>query len=183
MKEQVFLTTSRLLLRSLTKSDSSKFQQFEEQNKEHFAKWASTVGNISYDDQFKEYEKEYEAGKSIRFVFFIKNDIEADIIGICNFTQIFRSAFHACYLGYKIDKSYEGKGFMSEALKIAIQYMFEKENLHRIMANYIPTNERSALLLGHLGFNMEGYAKDYLFINGQWEDHILTSLTNQQWKP
>jgi len=30
---------------------------------------------------------------------------------------------------------------------------------------------------------VEGYARDYLLINGKWEDHILTSLVNPHWKP
>jgi ribosomal-protein-alanine N-acetyltransferase len=46
------------------------------------------------------------------------------------------------------------------------------------MANYRPENERSGILLERLGFVREGLAKDYLFIDGQWRDHVLTSLTN-----
>ncbi|MFB0585429.1 hypothetical protein [Aeromonas salmonicida] len=37
---------------------------------------------------------------------------------------------------------------------------------------------RSAALLERLGFEREGYARDYLMINGRWEDHILTALLN-----
>jgi len=48
--------------------------------------------------------------------------------------------------------------------------------LHRIMANYVPTNDKSARLLRRLGFSVEGYAPDYLFLDGVWKDHILTSL-------
>ncbi|MFV8766233.1 30S ribosomal protein S5 alanine N-acetyltransferase, partial [Yersinia enterocolitica] len=29
----------------------------------------------------------------------------------------------------------------------------------------------------------EGYAKDYLLIDGQWRDHVLTALTNKEWTP
>jgi ribosomal-protein-alanine N-acetyltransferase len=47
------------------------------------------------------------------------------------------------------------------------------------MANYRPQNERSARLLERLGFTREGLAKDYLFIDGAWRDHVLTSLTNR----
>ena len=46
----------------------------------------------------------------------------------------------------------------------------------------MPSNERSARLLHRLGFVIEGHAKKYLLINGQWEDHILTSLTNENWR-
>ncbi len=70
---------------------------------------------------------------------------------------------------------------MSEAVAKAIDYMFEKQKLHRIMANYMPSNERSARLLHKLGFVVEGCAKKYLLINGRWEDHILSSLTNENW--
>ena len=48
------------------------------------------------------------------------------------------------------------------------------------MANYMPTNEASGKVLKRLGFTVEGYARDYLCLNGKWEDHILTSLTNPE---
>jgi [ribosomal protein S5]-alanine N-acetyltransferase len=72
---------------------------------------------------------------------------------------------------------------MFEALTAAIAFAFDVLRLHRIMANYIPGNERSGKLLRRLGFNMEGYARDYLLIDGEWRDHILTALTNAKLTP
>ena len=73
---------------------------------------------------------------------------------------------------------------MREALEeAAIPFVFNKMRIHRINANYLPRNERSGGLLRRLGFTVEGYARDYLYINGRWEDHILTSCTNPDWKP
>lgn len=46
------------------------------------------------------------------------------------------------------------------------------------MANYMPANARSAAVLQRLGFTIEGTARDYLFLAGAWQDHVLTSLTN-----
>ena len=71
---------------------------------------------------------------------------------------------------------------MTEALSLAIHYAFTELNLHRIMANYSPTNERSGRLLRRLGFVVEGYAQNYLLVHGTWQDHVLTSLTNEQWQ-
>ena len=51
------------------------------------------------------------------------------------------------------------------------------------MANYIPENERSGRLLARLGFTREGLAKDYLFIDGAWRDHVLTALANPDFDP
>jgi ribosomal-protein-alanine N-acetyltransferase len=67
---------------------------------------------------------------------------------------------------------------MSEALRATIAHVFGTLKLHRIMANHLPENTRSAALLKKLGFAVEGYARDYLFIAGAWRDHVLTALTN-----
>jgi ribosomal-protein-alanine N-acetyltransferase len=67
---------------------------------------------------------------------------------------------------------------MFEALSLTNAYMFDDLGLHRIMAGYLPHNERSGKLLDRLGFEKEGLARKYLKINGRWEDHLLTSLIN-----
>ena len=100
------------------------------------------------------------------------------VIGECNFTNIVRGQFLACHLGYSIDHRREGKGLMREALTAAIDYVFERAGLHRIMASYRPENLRSERLLSTLGFEREGFARAYLKINGAWADHVLTSLIN-----
>jgi len=55
--------------------------------------------------------------------------------------------------------------------------VFESLRLHRVQANHLPENLRSARLLQRLGFRVEGSAHAYLFINGAWRDHVLTALT------
>lgn len=99
------------------------------------------------------------------------------VIGHLDFTQIARGAFCSCYLGYGIDRNFEGQGLMHEALVAAIAHVFDT-GLHRIQANYVPENTRSAALLTRLGFHIEGHAREYLFINGHWQDHVLTALLN-----
>ena len=62
-----------------------------------------------------------------------------------------------------------------------VQYSFHDLNLHRVMANYVPENERSGKLLERLGFVREGVAREYLRIAGQWRDHVLTARINPDW--
>lgn len=86
----------------------------------------------------------------------------------------------ACYMGYALGPGAQGKGYMVEAARAGIEFMFDRVGLHRIMANYMPDNRRSAAVLSRLGFTVEGSAKDYLFLNGAWQDHVLTSLTSPE---
>lgn len=181
------LTTLHLILSLPTFEDFSALNEFEKRNTLHLAKWESTPlenalpAEEATQQRLANWIQEYADSKSVRF--FIRAKAEPDrIIGLCNFTQIFYGSFQACYLGYKIDHKCEGKGLMFEALQASIQYIFEELGLHRIMANYMPSNTRSAKLLQRLGFEIEGYAKRYLLINNRWEDHVLTALSVEQWK-
>ena len=45
--------------------------------------------------------------------------------------------------------------------------------LHRVEAACIPTNNASIRLLEKTGFVREGFAREYLCINGTWQDHLL----------
>ncbi|WP_088240268.1 GNAT family N-acetyltransferase [Calothrix rhizosoleniae] len=103
------------------------------------------------------------------------------IIGSINFSNFVWGAAYFCTVGYSLAENKQGQGLMNEALGAAIDYVFKELNMHRIMANYMPHNQRSGKLLKRLGFVVEGYARDYLLINGKWEDHILTSLINHDW--
>ena len=106
-----------------------------------------------------------------------------DPIGDIALSEIVRGAFQACYLGYRIGAGYEGQGYVAESIARVVEYAFNALKLHRIMANYMPSNNRSAAVLRRCGFTVEGLARDYLRINGEWRDHVLTSRINPQWRP
>lgn len=100
------------------------------------------------------------------------------IVGNATLSSIVRGAFQACNLGYALDEGEQGKGLMYEALTALIRYAFDELRLHRLQANHLPDNYRSATLLRRLGFLREGYAENYLYIAGAWRDHVLNALTN-----
>lgn len=83
-------------------------------------------------------------------------------------------------MGYGIAKEYEGNGLAFNMCNTAIDYALHTLKLHRIMANYMPSNLRLEKLLNRLGFVKEGLAHEYLKIAGKWEDHVLKSLTSKQ---
>jgi ribosomal-protein-alanine N-acetyltransferase len=123
--------------------------------------------------------QDFRDGNSVSFSLLTPE--EDEVIGVCNYTNIVRGTFQSCHLGYALASRYEGSGLMYEALTLTIDYMFREMGLHRIMAGYLPRNERSGALLARLGFEKEGYARRYLKINGIWEDHVLTSLINEDY--
>jgi ribosomal-protein-alanine N-acetyltransferase len=161
---------------------------FAEDNRTHLARWSPPEPPDYFTEEFwRKYfataREDFLQGRSLKLVMLDVNDPAGRVIGECNFSNFMRGPFQACFLGYKIDYRDEGRGLMFEALTAAIAYTFDVLRMHRIMANYLPINERSGKLLRRLGFTIEGYARDYLLIDGEWRDHILTALTNEKLKP
>jgi len=106
-------------------------------------------------------------------------DAVSQVIGSVHFSQIARGAFHCAMLGYALDQAHVGQGLMHEALQASLAEVFSgRVNLHRVQAGYRPENRRSAAVLARLGFEIEGLAKRYLFIDGDWRDHCLTARLN-----
>ncbi|HHF2994411.1 MULTISPECIES: ribosomal protein S5-alanine N-acetyltransferase [Vibrio] len=106
-----------------------------------------------------------------------------EMLGTISFSNLSRFPFYSCNVGYSLAEKAQGHGYMRRGLTMACDYMFNVQKLHRIQAGYMPHNKRSEAVLEHVGFNQEGYAKDYLLINGEWQDHVLTSLINPNWQP
>ncbi len=104
------------------------------------------------------------------------------LLGTISFSGITRFPFHSCNVGYSLAQAEQGNGYMSRGLKMACDYMFDVQNMHRIQAGYMPRNKASEAVLERVGFSKEGYARDYLLIDGKWEDHILMSLTKSNWQ-
>jgi len=179
------ITTQRLALRLATDDDIPAIVRYFEENRAFLEPWEPrkqadfhTAG--FWTAQVKRSADQAAAGTSLR-LFLFPRDAPGEIIGTANFTEVVRGAFQACYLGYGLSAAREGHGYMREALAGAIPYVFSTLRLHRIMANHLPHNRRSAAVLEALGFTVEGYARDYLRIDGRWEDHVLTSLHNPEW--
>ena len=64
-------------------------------------------------------------------------------------------------------------GHMTAAVRTVLPFAFGTLRLHRVEAACIPTNVPSIRLLERCGFAREGYARQYLCINGVWQDHLL----------
>jgi len=180
------LTTERLYLTIPGPERAPAMAAFHQRNREHFAPWDPQHPDEFFTERFwrerfAEIRRAFKSDQSASFVLHPRDDPEGVIIGSANLSNIVRGVFHACYLGYSLDAAHEGQSYMREALEAILDYAFRELHLHRVMANYMPHNERSGGLLRRLGFIPEGYARNYLRIAGEWRDHVLTARMNPDW--
>ncbi|HXM57302.1 MAG TPA: GNAT family N-acetyltransferase [Candidatus Dormibacteraeota bacterium] len=184
-RSDLLFETERLCVRLPTRADAVAVAAFYRQNREHLQPWSPTFHPGMFAPEFWAAEvgrrqADFESGREVRAFLFGRHD-PSRAIGNVSLSQIVRGVFHACTLGYALAADAQGHGYMVEAVRGTVAYAFGPLGLHRVMANYMPRNRRSAAVLRHAGFVVEGYARDYLLIDGRWEDHVLSAITNPGW--
>jgi ribosomal-protein-alanine N-acetyltransferase len=183
------LVTARLEVRVARAADLDVIVRYVNENAAFLQPWEPARSAYYYSasywrTQISRDPEDVFQDRGVRFFLFDRNTSEPQVRGVATFGNLVRGAAQYCTLGYAVAENAQGQGLMREALEeAAIPYIFHDMGIHRIHANYLPRNERSGGLLRRLQFSVEGYARDYLFINGRWEDHILTSRTNPNWQP
>jgi ribosomal-protein-alanine N-acetyltransferase len=83
---------------------------------------------------------------------------------------------HKGEIGYMSFKRYWGKGIVSEALKVVVDYGFRVMRLHRIEGEIDPENIASGKVLEKLGFEREAYFKEDYYFEGQFLDSVRYGL-------
>ena len=177
------IETDRLTIRLPQVADVPEIIRYYGENREYLRPFSPTFAPDVLDEsiwleQVRVRLREFAARESFRSFIYAKAAPER-IAGNLNLTQVHRGAFQSCALGYNLAHEEEGKGYMTEAVNGAVAFAFGTWKLHRVAANYMPRNFRSAAVLRRCGFQIEGQASAYLMINGRWEDHVLAAITNQ----
>lgn len=182
MKE--IFVTDRLILKVLKERDAQIILDYYIRNRE----FLKAVEPERKEEFFKLSTQrlitklEYKAMKNktcFKLWIFIKDYKSYDkAIGCIALNNIIYGVFKSCFLGYKLDKDYINKGYMTEAVEKMAEIAFNDLNLHRIEANIMPKNKQSLKVVEKANFVNEGLAKNYLCINGKWEDHLRMTLIN-----
>lgn len=121
----------------------------------------------------------WKHGLSYSFGVFLKQTNQ--LIGRVNLSNVSRGAWQNCTIGYWIDQDCQGKGYITDAVKLAVSFAFTEADLHRVQAAIMPRNKGSIRVIEKVGFQYEGLSKYYLLINGVWEDHQIFAITKENW--
>ncbi len=178
------LKTDRCVLRPPASKDVGRLRAALRKNHAHLEAWnplaapgATTITVLS--EKIAQWRSEWR--RDLGYRFFVFDGAEGPLIGGVSLTGVNRGPLNGAYLGYWIDAEYEGKGYVSDAVRKVLSFGFERVELHRIQAAIMPRNERSVRVAERLRFRREGLAVRYLCIRGVWEDHEIFALTREEW--
>ena len=142
------------------------FQELLNHNVDYHQPWVYH----SYDPRYYDhYLKRIKRGVT-QGCFIYDNETDK-LAGVININNILLGSIRSASLGYYGDQEFAGKGHMTEAMGLVLDYAFTTIGLHRLEANIQPENNRSKKLVQRLGFRKEGFSPKYLQIGGKWCDH------------
>ncbi|PJI08236.1 MULTISPECIES: GNAT family N-acetyltransferase [Clostridium] len=168
-------------LKVLTPEDANDMTCYYIKNKEHLKKFEPEREESFYTFEVQkqilmENYKQFLNGEGINFGIYKANDL----IGKIQISGIMYGVFKSAIIGYSMDKDYQGRGYMKESVSLVEDYAFNVMKLHRIEASTLVDNLRSQNVLIGCEFEKLGVNKNYLFINGKWQDHITFYKVNKK---
>jgi ribosomal-protein-alanine N-acetyltransferase len=172
------LTGEGVMLRVPQMADFQAWSALRESSRAFLKPWEPTwppddVSRLAYRRRLKRYVRELEQDQAYPF-FVFRSD--GALVGGVTVSQIRRGVAQTCSIGYWMGQSYAGRGLMTAAVNALKPFVFEGLKLRRIEAACLPRNAASIRLLEKTGFVREGYAREYLCIDGVWQDHLLYAL-------
>ncbi len=167
---------SGIYLRAPQMADYAEWAQLREQSRNFLVPWepswpADDLTRGAFRRRLKRYAEDQRTDQSYAFLIFRAEDNA--MVGGLTLANIRRGVSQAGSLGYWMGAPFVRRGYMTAAVRALIPFAFGTLRLHRLEAACIPANDASIRLLERAGFKREGYAREYLCINGKWQDHLL----------
>jgi ribosomal-protein-alanine N-acetyltransferase len=165
-----------VVLRTPQTTDHNDWAALRELSREFLTPWEPTwpaddLSRSAFRRRIRRYAEDLRTDQGYAFLI-IRNPDDA-IIGGLTLANIRRGVAQAGSLGYWMGLPFVRRGYMTAAVRAVIPFAFNTLRLHRLEAACIPSNAGSIRLLENTGFVREGYAREYLCINGIWQDHLL----------
>ena len=163
-------------LRAPQSTDHGEWAALREASRAFLTPWEPTwpsddLSRSAFRRRLKRYVEDQRS--DLAYAFLIFRAADHAMVGGLTLANIRRGVAQAGSIGYWVGSAFARQGIMTAAVRALIPFSFGTLRLHRLEAACIPTNAASIRLLETTGFTREGYARDYLCINGAWQDHLL----------
>lgn len=164
----------RVLLRLPRAGDGAEFTRLFRASLPFLAPWQPRIPDPTGNGRFERLLAGREDPHSRRYLLCRRAD--GAILGALSVSNIVRGVGQSATLGVWIGAAHARQGYMIEGLRLLLRHAFRDLKLHRVEANFLPTNRASRALAKGAGFRREGYSPRDVKIAGRWQDHERWAL-------
>jgi ribosomal-protein-alanine N-acetyltransferase len=175
------LTTERLLIRNLQPNDLADFHSYRS-NPEVTKYQGFDVMNQEQAASFIDKMKDKAYGTPGEWVQYAIIDTQRQqLVGDCAI-HIQQADNRMVEVGMTISHNEQKKGYAREAFIAILKFLFEKQNIHRVVETVDAENIASINLLKSVGFREEGYFIENIFFKGKWGSEYQYAMLQKEWK-
>jgi ribosomal-protein-alanine N-acetyltransferase len=178
-EERGALEGPEVYLRLPRSGDWAEWAKLRAESRDFLVPWEpawppDALTRLAFRRRLRRYARDSRDDQGYAFFIFRKSDDA--LVGGLTLSNVRRGIAQSCSVGYWVGKRHARRGYTSGALLAVLPFVFDDLGLRRLEAACLPDNEASKELLRKVGFTQEGYAREYLCINGVWADHLLFAL-------
>lgn len=164
----------QIFLRTITAGDKDEFVALVKASRKQFRRWLQMPTEPSH---FGHYMRAFDEGHAVGFVVCLR--ATGAIAGFVNIRVDIDPMQRFFYgeLGYGTFDPHQKRGYMTEALALAINYGFAQLRLYRVEAYIQPENTESLRLAEKLGLRKEG--SSFKRLHRDWREHELWAITKE----
>jgi ribosomal-protein-serine acetyltransferase len=85
-------------------------------------------------------------------------------------------------LAYFLAASFQGKGLVTNACRVLLDYAFTELKLHRVDILCAPENRKSRAIPERLGFKEEGAFREVQWLHNRFVDLVLYGMLESEWQ-
>ncbi len=116
---------------------------------------------------------DWDQGKAVRFS--IREKATRAFLGVVGLESCVH-VHRAVELGYWLRTDAQQRGFMSEAVRFALQLSFRHMGAHRVRVAAATDNHPSLRVIQRAGFRFEGIARQAEWCSERWLDHAVFAM-------
>ncbi|GAB3939123.1 GNAT family N-acetyltransferase [Corynebacterium tapiri] len=138
--------------------------------------WHEAHSTVAWRSLFRAFKEQAQRGTLVPMVI----EIDGEFAGQVTIGNIQHGTISDAWIGYWVHSAHMGKGAATAACALGVDHAFRRIGLHRLTATYLPSNPASGAVLLKNGFREEGFLVGNLHIDGQWRDHHVVALLNDE---
>ena len=175
------IQTDRILLRRFRRADLEAFVAYRsDESVARFQSWDKSYSKADAEKFLAEdaYVAPGQPGQWLQLA--IEERGTGALCGDCA-VRIIAEQPRTAEVGVTLAPNFQNRGIASEALMVTLDWLFGKQDMHRICAEADDRNHAVHRLLERLGFRMEARLIEADWFKGEWTTLRIYALLQKEW--
>jgi ribosomal-protein-serine acetyltransferase len=176
-----YVIDDELMLKPLSPEHSRHIYQLVERSRERIRQWLPWVDGVTEQAHIVTYVKNAMKQGSENGGFTAGLWVHGELAGIIGYHEIDWQN-RSVGIGYWLGEGYEGKGYMTSACRVFVDYALLEMELQRIEIRCATGNTSSRAIPERLGFVLEGVIRQAEKLPSGYVNHAVYGLLRSEWQ-